>query len=439
MSWTAIALLLVAAAAGWALYFRILCPLGRLREVLRRLAAGDFRPVLGEPRGIFRQASEDMQKIADQLQHLDRQIAEEGFSLRAILSAMVEGVLITDRTQRIRLANKPLLRMFGLRESPVNRTVMEVFRRHELHQALEKTLADGKPRRIDLSIRTPQGGNFVTRHFDVHAGALDPQGTATPTGAVVVFHDVTEVKTLEGVRREFLANVSHEFRTPLTIINGYVETLLDGALDDRAMAERSLRVMQQNGQRLVALIEDLLTISQMEHRAAQLALEVVDLREVLDRVLSRLEPAIAERQARIELDWPQGLGSSVEADPRRIEQVFANLLENALRHGAPKDGVVAVVAQSLGREIAISFRDNGPGIPIEDQPHIFERFYRVHKDRSRAGGGTGLGLSIVKHVVNAHRGHVTVESAPGTGACFRIVLPLRNALVAVPENSTHAN
>jgi two-component system, OmpR family, phosphate regulon sensor histidine kinase PhoR len=405
-------------------YFRLIVPFNQLRKSLRRLAGRDFRPVLSESRsGVFRETAGYVRRISELLQQLDQQITDEGFSLRAILSSMVEGVLITDRSQRIRLVNDPLQRLFDLPAAPINRTIMEVFCNHHLHHALEKTLLDGSTRRLEITVqmRTPDG--YVTRHLEVYAGGINPGPKKRALGAVVVFNDITSLKNLEAVRRDFVANVSHEFRTPLAIINGYVETLLDGALDDRAMAEKSLRVMARNGERLTLLIEDLLTISRMEHRSSEMRFESVNLREIFERVCHSLEPAITERQAELLFDWPAE-ATRAEVDPSRIEQVFFNLLENALRHG-PAEGVqVRVTARRDDGHLEVCVADNGPGIPAEDQPHIFERFYRVHKDRSRNAGGTGLGLSIVKHIVHAHEGTVTLQSAPGEGATFVVRLPV---------------
>ena len=240
-----------------------------------------------------------MRRISELLQQLDQQIAAEGFSLKAILSSMVEGVVITDRAQRIRLANESLERMLGLKQSPVNRTIIEVFLNPELQQAIEKTLFDGVARTIELPLGVATREGYATKHTEVYVNGLNPGRKARPLGAVIVFHDVTRVKDLEEVRREFVANVSHEFRTPLAIINGYVEMLLDGALDDRDTTEAWLKAMAKNGQRLSLLIEDLLTLSHLEHRSVQLTFANVDLPLLLDRVVERLTPAIFERHGRI--------------------------------------------------------------------------------------------------------------------------------------------
>lgn len=366
----------------------------------------------------------DIRRISDLLQQLDRQITDEGFSLRAILSGMVEGVLIADRSQRVRLTNDAMIQQLGLKDPPLNRPVIEIFRKHDLQKALETALIEGTPQEIEITLDVPApGGGYELKHFDVHVGGLMPKPQSLPIAALVVFHDVTAIRRLEAAQREFLANVSHEFRTPLAIINGYVETLMDGALEDPEMAQRSLKAMHKNTRRLALLIDDLLTMSRLEEQAKLLHFRPVNLREVLDHTLDQLEPNIAERAAKIVVDWPAG-AVQAEADGRRIEQVFSNLIGNALRYGDVENLVVTITAGRRGEEILISFSDNGPGIPLGDQSHIFERFYRVHKDRSRDAGGTGLGLSIVKNVVEAHGGRVAVESTPGKGATFHVSIPI---------------
>ena len=404
--------------------WQVLEPFRQLRRVLERLANRDFRPVIFQhPFGIFRRTSANVRRISELLQRQDQQIADEGFSLRAILGSMVEGVMIVDSAERIRLVNDALSRMFEFPHSPINRSILEVFFNVELRQAVELTLKDGRPRSAQMLYRVPGAVASKEKNFEVYASALNPQSGRAPAGAVVVFHDVTRLRALEAVRREFVANVSHEFRTPLAIIGGYVETLLDGALDDRAMAEQSLRVMERHCRRLNLLIDDLLTITRMEGRGTDLEFRPVNLREVAERAVEQLAPAIEERRARVELGFSDD-ALFVEADARRLEQVCLNLLTNALRYGSAEQSRIRITGRIEGEWAEVAFSDNGPGIPFEDQPHLFERFYRVHKDRSRDAGGTGLGLSIVKSIVLAHGGDVSLESQPGEGATFRFRLPL---------------
>ena len=420
----------LAIAAGLLAYFQIVRPYARVRDSLRRLAERDFGPApLPSTSGIFEGPIRDIRKIAEMLQQLDRQITDEGFSLRAILSSMVEGVLIADGSQKVRLVNDALIKLLDLRDSPLNRPVIEIFRKHELQKALETALAAGTTQEIEITLEIPSpNGGYELKHLDVHVAGLMPQPQARPIAALVVFHDVTAIRNLEARQRELLANVSHEFRTPLSIINGYVETLMDGALEDPEMARRSLLAMHKNSRRLALLIDDLLTMSRLEERAKLLEFRPVNLRELLDHVLEQLEPTITERAAKIVVDWPDD-AAHAEADGRRMEQVYSNLLGNALRYGDAEHLTVRVSAQRRENEICIAFADNGPGIPLGDQAHIFERFYRVYKDRSRDAGGTGLGLSIVKNIVEAHGGNVSVESKPGSGATFRICLPLSQSMI----------
>ena len=417
-------------------YFQFFRPIALTQKALKSLAAGDFSAqMLSDRPGFFKESTSHVRKIAERLKQFDRQVIDEEFNLRAILSSMVEGVLIVDRSQRIRLANDAVIGLFDLTISPINRTVIEVFRKHELQHALEAALLRGAPQKLELVIEGSSGNrDSSTKHFDVHVAGLNHKPNFLPVAVIIVFHDVTTIRGLEAVRREFVANVSHEFRTPLAIIAGYLETLLDGALDDRDMAEHSLEVMHKNTRRLSLLIDDLLSISRLEDRAKLLDFRPNDLRDILSRVLDHLEPNLSACHAKVEVDWAPG-ARVAEVDALRIEEVFSNLLGNAIRHGACEDLRILIRASLHGSEIRVCISDNGPGIPSDDQPHIFERFYRVHKDRSRDAGGTGLGLSIVKNVVQAHGGRVRVESALGCGAAFHISLPLQQISPQIPKNS----
>jgi two-component system phosphate regulon sensor histidine kinase PhoR len=421
---TTAALLLAAVLllTGWLLWRSWIRPLLDLRDLIRALADDEAsQPIVRSSIRPFTQISADLGRIADRQRRQRRQLADEGFSLRAILGSMIEGVVIVDPSQRIRLANDALYAMFDLTRSPINRGVLEVFHHPELAAAIERSLREVRTVVLEMRDEPRIGDTRVERHYRIHLSPLAPAGGSTPAGVLGVFNDVTEVRALETVRREFVANVSHEFRTPLAIIKGYVETLLDGAMDDRAMAVRSLEVIQKHGDRLNLLIDDLLTVSRMEHRAPDLKYCVISLQQLLDRVLEQIDSQIVARKARVEFALE---AEHIEVDPPRMEQVFFNLFTNALKYG--NDGLRLRISSRLrGDEIEIAVDDDGPGIPYQDQPHIFERFYRVHKDRSRDAGGTGLGLSIVKHVVMAHGGHVSVRSTPGTGATFKIALPAR--------------
>ena len=404
------------AAPSAFIYWRIVKPWRAVRRDLERVAGGDYHlPPLSPDYAPYLESATQIRKISRQLEQLDRQIANEGLSLRGILSGMREGILVANRAMRVTLCNKALIGFFPDIKNPVNRTVLEVLRRHEIQQAMESTMDTGRERDLELT--------FDTRTFVVHVAPLAAENETKPRAALIVFQDITAVRSLEAIRREFVANVSHEFRTPLTIINGYVETLRDGAIEDPAMTEKSLEAIHRNVQRLALLLEDLLTISSMENRSRLLHFSKTDLRPLVERVIENLGPKIEDRSAEIVLDWAKD-AQFAEIDPSRIEQVCTNLLLNTLQHGEVPALKIHLTAKRLGESIQMTFSDNGPGIPLEDQSHIFERFYRVHKHRARDAGGTGLGLSIVKNIVLAHGGSVSLESTPGEGATFHVTLPV---------------
>lgn len=424
MLWVVAAI--VVAVGLWFIWRLLWVPFHELKHAVAAVAKRkNPPPITRASKGLFEDTFADFAIIADRLREQQRQLADEGFSLRAILGSMVEGIIIVDTTLRIRLANDALQTMFDLSQSPINRPVIEVFRDHELQSAMERSLRDVRPVVFEIQSDPRVEMGKPVRFYHVHVSPLIPAKRADPVGVLVVFNDVTEVRSLEVVRREFVANVSHEFRTPLAIISGYIETLVDGALDDREMAERSLNVMARHAKRLNLLIDDLLTISTLEHRATKLEFAAADLEDLINRVAEQLEDRIkaANTSIRMEIDASARIA---DIDTGKMEQVFFNLLSNAIQYGRREQAEILVTGRRRGEEIEIAISDNGPGIPYEDQPHIFERFYRVRKDRARDAGGTGLGLSIVKNVIRAHGGHVSLRSTPGAGATFQIHFPARH-------------
>lgn len=380
--------------------------------------------ILDPPFGIFRRTSVHLREITENLRRQSRQISDEGFSLKAILGGMVEGVMLVDSTLRIRLANEPLCRMFAVNGSPIDRSVAEVFRLPELRECLNKTFSTGREQHLAITVSEPVFPAGAARSFEIYASPLHAENHRLIRGAVVVFDDVTKEKEIERMRREFVSNVSHEFRTPLSIISGYLETLKEDDFEDKQLAADAVEIMSRHCDRLNLLISDLLVVSRLEQQQLDLHPRRVRLDEILARVLEQTIPPTLDPQPVVEKAFDEN-AIEIEADPWRMEQVFTNLLANALRYGM-RNGAAPHIRLALARrDNQIEFRceDNGPGIPFPDQPHIFERFYRVHKDRSRDAGGTGLGLSIVKNIVLAHGGSVAVESTPGEGACFIVRLP----------------
>ena len=394
----AVASLLVGLAAVPILFWlsrRVTRPILQMREVAGRVARGDFSEkaparVSGEL-GDLATALNDM---SSQLSAHIRELSEEKADLSAILAGMTEGVLVVRPDGRIRLTNQALRSPFAISEEAVGKTVLEAFRNVPLHELVSEVIQKGDVAARELTFLTPNEHAYelsATRLQDDH-GVL--------TGLIVVFHDITRIRQFENTRKEFVANVSHELRTPLSIIKGYVETLLDEQPPDEETARQFLQTVQRHSHRLEALIADLLSISALESQQARLNFEPVSMRAAAQTVLDELARQAFERFVAVSLEIPDQL-PAVRADAQRLHQVLFNLLDNAIKY-TPSGGHVTIRAEEKDGFIETTVADDGPGIGPEHLPHVFERFYRVDKARSRELGGTGLGLSIVKHIVQSH-------------------------------------
>jgi len=332
----------------------------------------------------------------------------------ALFNSMAEGVVLLDEAGRIRLANRAFAELFRTTDNLPGKTLIEAMRRHEVTELLEKLGAEQSLHGYEM--RSP---GLDEHWFEVNAAAISA-ADGRRHGTILVFHDLTRIKRLERTREEFVANVSHELRTPLSLIKGYVETLLDGAKDDPEVATKFLQTIERNARRLELLIQDLLAISELESGRVKLNLQPVPLRPVVEKVFADFKNRATDRSVTLVSEIPD---LRAQADPDRLEQVLANLVDNAVKYGRTS-GTVTVSGRLIeDGKIEISVQDDGPGIPPESLERIFERFYRVDKARSREQGGTGLGLSIVKHIVQTHGGRVWAQSELGKGTNFFFTLP----------------
>jgi two-component system phosphate regulon sensor histidine kinase PhoR len=361
-------------------------------------------------------ANEVSRQEMEKLKELQNQTAQQTQTQQeALFNSMVEGLLLLDQGGRITLANHAFSRLFGITTEVRGKTIMETVRLHELAELVE--FLGAQKRVLGYEIKT---ADPTERWLQINGAAIfNPDNERH--GTILVFHDLTRLKQLESARKDFVANVSHELRTPLSLIKGYVETLLDGAKDNPEVAAKFLRTIDRNSERLKLLIEDLLTISELESGRMKMNLQAVSLRPVIDKVFADLK-ARADGRRMILVDEASDL--KVHADGNRLEQVLGNLVDNAIKYGR-EQGTVRVGARSVEQEqVEIVVQDDGPGIPAEALERVFERFYRIDKARSREQGGTGLGLSIVKHIVQSHGGRAWAKSELGNGAAFYFTLPL---------------
>jgi two-component system phosphate regulon sensor histidine kinase PhoR len=415
--------LLVALLAAWASLIisrKISRPLEQIKHAAETIARGDWKEELK-----ITSDSIEFSALADSLNHMTAQLEERIETIthqrnesEAVLSGMVEGVLAVDARERVMRLNKAGGKLLGVKpEKAEGRPIEEVVRNTHLRAFIAQTLHGIENVETDLTI-----GNQNEIFLQAHGAVLkDIQGKFI--GAVIVLNDVTRLRRLETVRRDFVANVSHELKTPITLIKGFVETLQQGALENREETERFLKIMAKQVDRLNAIIEDLLSLSRLEQASGkpEIALEKISLRRILESAICDSELKAREKNTAIQLNCTNE--PEVLANPDLLGQAVLNLVDNALKYSEP-DSKIEIEVLENEAEIVISIQDWGCGIDSSHLPRLFERFYRVDQARSRQLGGTGLGLAIVKHIAQAHKGSVSVKSTLGKGSRFSIHLPI---------------
>jgi len=412
-------LVLLAGVGSFAVSRRISRPIEEMKTAAERFALGNLShrvPVpeseeLGELAQVLNRLAGE---LGDKITLLERQSNEQG----TMFASMMEGVVAIDESRRVINLNPAAERLLGIRPGDAfNRSLQEVIRNSDLHKLIEQAFEKEESVEGDVVLF-----NGEERYLLAHVTTLK-SALGRSTGAMVVLNDVTRLRKLENLRRDFVANVSHELKTPITSIKGFVETLQEGAVNHPEDARRFLGIIAKHADRLNSIIEDLLSLSRIEQQAeiSQVALERASIRDVLNAAVQLCQPKAAARDIRIEIDCPPDLAARINAP--LMEQAIVNLVENAVKFSV--QGKTVLVRAAVSKEaVLISIRDEGPGIPAEHLPRIFERFYRVDKARSRQLGGTGLGLSIVRHIVLAHGGKVEVDSTVGVGSTFTIALPV---------------
>ena len=399
---------------------RVTTPLVRMRDVALEMGGGDYAAAQALPPDVFR--GEEMSDLANSLQQLGRYISQQVADLtagqervRAMVAGMVEGVIAVDDQERMVFSNHAARRLLGLDDQDPDPTSWQDGHLAGLVQLVNQVRDSGLPAGRELELSESDETAIV------HAKA-DSFHDGDSVGVVVVLNDVSEIRRLERVRRDFVANVSHELKTPLTSIRGYVEALLDGAIEDEARSVRFLEIIEKNVLRLNHLVMDLLSLARIEENLDGPVLQPMELVGFVEEGIRQRESMAMGREQQLSMKCVEGT-LLVLADREAVRQIFDNLLDNALKY-TPTGGEIVVSLRRSGGKAVLAVTDNGIGIPAADQARIFERFYRVDKARSLEVGGTGLGLSIVKHLVQCLDGTIELDSTPGLGSTFRVFLNL---------------
>jgi two-component system phosphate regulon sensor histidine kinase PhoR len=413
-----LAILLLAMGLSVVLSRRLTRPLEEMRRGAERFARGDLslklpKPEVEELVSLTEALNFMASQLDDRISAIDRQRQEK----EAVLASMVEGVIAVDDQARLISLNRAAADLLGLEPAGLeNRSFLEVVRNPELQWFITRTLAADKPLEDEVVLKKE-----TERVLRVHGTTLrDPHGKAL--GVLIVLHDITRLRQLENARRDFVANVSHELKTPITSIKGFVETLKEGALDEPEHARQFLDIISRQVNRLSEIIEDLLSLSRLEQEAEEgkILLEGRRLKGVMQAAIQACAAKAAEKQITVELNCPEELRARINGP--LLEQALANLIDNAIKYSEPGSRVQVEAAKGDNKMVAVRVKDQGVGIAPEHLPRLFERFYRVDPGRSRKVGGTGLGLAIVKHIAQAHGGRVSVESTPGQGSVFSLYL-----------------
>ena len=414
-----VSLLILTIAGGTSLlFFRTISRrIDRLKEFSGRVADGDFRPLpLDDNNDELSDLSGTLSQTALKLDRTIWTLTEERNQSAAVLASMEEGVAVIGADQRVIYCNGAFCHDAGVSNSAcAGRPVAELIRHSDLLTMIQKALISGETIRGDVVV-----GSIRTKSFAATAAPIYSDGVTT--GAVMVLHDITEIRRLERARRDFIANISHEFKTPLTAIQGFAETLLGGALNDTKNRRRFLEIIREHALRLGRLTEDLLKLAQIEAGQMQRETKPVAIAEIIEPCMEVSKIKAEQKSLTIESEYDANL-PLLFGDGRSFQEILQNLLDNAIRYTLA-GGQIHVRAVLQNSEIVLSVADTGIGIPKADQDRIFERFYRADAARSRESGGTGLGLSIVKHLVEACGGRIRVESEVAQGSTFYVHLPV---------------
>ncbi|PIC97583.1 PAS domain-containing sensor histidine kinase [Sporosarcina sp. P26b] len=393
-------------------------PIDHFMGVAHQLAQGNYLArANNEDSEMNYQLTNSINTVAQKLQGNFALRAMEQERLKTLVSSIGSSLLMFGRHGAVNLVNRVFEETFHRDgEELMGKTFKDIGLPSDIEIEIEKIFLTEEVRTFQSKVLLEEG----ICHLEVYGAPVIGEN-GNWLGIVIIMHDITELVRLEQVRKDFVANVSHELKTPVTSIKGFSEMLLDGAVEDPVIKREFLEIMYKESNRLQLLIEDLLRLSSMERGSFEITRKPVDLVDVVQQSIKIVQAKVQEKDMRIDLHIPQQV--MIPADHDRLVQVMVNLLNNAIAY-SQEETIVTVLVEEVEEYVEITVRDQGIGIMPSELPRLFERFYRVDRARSRESGGTGLGLAIVKHIVEAHHGIVTVESEVGVGTVFRIHLPI---------------
>ncbi|MFD2170116.1 two-component system histidine kinase PnpS [Tumebacillus lipolyticus] len=412
---------IVASLFGLRFAHGIAAPIEAITRSTRKIASGAFDERIHQRgRDELRVMADSINAMASRLSEQIEDLTQEKGKFEGILKHLVSGVIVVDRSGRVTLVNAAMERMIGsTAEELLQKWHWEGGYNFGLSAMIDEAILVGTAQKKEITLHKP-----VERTVEVHITPIF-SNNGRIAGAIVLMHDVSEWRRLERMRSEFVANVSHELRTPITAVKGFSETLLDGALNDPEITRQFLQIIHDESERLKRLVTDLLELSKIESRFIVFQHEPFDIVKLSQRTVEKYAHQAEGQGLTLHLDLPQE-PVMLEGDADRIAQVLINLIGNAIAY-TPSGGEVRVSVAEVEDEVVLTVQDTGIGIPAEDLPRLFERFYRVDKARARRSGGTGLGLAIVKHILEGHHGHVEVKSEVGKGSQFVIYLPKKQS------------
>lgn len=413
--------IIIASIIAYRYLYYITRPVKELTRAVKDIAGGNFsRRITNLPKNEFGELGISFNEMAKQLQQSMEALKIQNVKLETILNSMPEGIIAVDTKKNIMLINPSAKEIFLIKDNEkiIGKNILENIRNNQIYKIIHHILINDKDNPMEIEIDSSKKKilrissspiRYIAKHERIK-------------GVILIIEDITQLRKLENVRKDFVANVSHELKTPITSIRGFIETLKSGEVEDENIQKRFLDIIDFESERLIRLIEDILILSDLENNLKSTTTDKIEIKEALNEIISIMTQLAMKKNIIITSDIQNGMLPLFFAKDK-FKQMIINLIDNAIKY-TPEGGKIKINAYQNNNQVEIEIKDTGIGIPKEDIPRLFERFYRVDKDRSRSAGGTGLGLAIVKHILELMNGKIKVESELGKGSSFILSIPL---------------